>query len=76
MALDQEYFDAIQFKVAKKKYYNARKVDAVLEEFAPKFGIPVYRGFPFGHSPQCFTIDFRRPVKIENNAVTFPSTAR
>ena len=31
MALDKEFFDAIQFKVAKKKYYNARKVDAVLE---------------------------------------------
>ena len=32
MALDKEYFDAIHFKVAKKKYYNARKVDAVLED--------------------------------------------
>ena len=52
------------------------QVEAVLAEFAPKFGIPVYRGFPFGHSPQCCTIDFRRPVRIENNAVIFPAADR
>lgn len=32
MALDQAYFDAIQIEVVKKKYYNAKKVDAVLED--------------------------------------------
>lgn len=30
MALDQGYFDAINIEVAKKKYYNANKVEAVL----------------------------------------------
>lgn len=30
MALDKEYFDAINIEVAKKKYYNANKVEAVL----------------------------------------------
>lgn len=32
MALNQEYFDAISIDVVKKKYYNANKVNAVLED--------------------------------------------
>lgn len=32
MALDQAYFDAIHIDVVKKKYYNAGKVEAVLED--------------------------------------------
>ena len=32
MALDQEYFDSIQIDVVKKKYYNANKVNALLED--------------------------------------------
>lgn len=32
MALNQEYFDSIQIDVVKKKYYNANKVNAVLED--------------------------------------------
>lgn len=32
MALDQAYFDGIHIDVAKKKYYNANKVEAVLED--------------------------------------------
>ena len=32
MALDQNYFDAINIDVVKKKYYNANKVNAVLED--------------------------------------------
>ena len=30
MALDKEYFDAIHIDVVKKKYYNANKVEALL----------------------------------------------
>ena len=30
MALDKEYFDSIHIDIAKKKYYNAGKVEAVL----------------------------------------------
>ena len=55
---------------------DPKQIDAILEEFAPKFGVPVYRGFPFGHSPKCYTIDFTRPVEIRNNAVIFPATAK
>lgn len=31
MALDQDFFDSIQLEIAKKKYYNAGKVDAVIQ---------------------------------------------
>ena len=29
MALDKEYFDAINIDIVKKKYYNANKVNAL-----------------------------------------------
>lgn len=32
MALDQAYFDSIRIDIVKKKYYNANKVEAVLED--------------------------------------------
>ena len=32
MALDQYYFNSIQIELVKKKYYNANKVEAVLED--------------------------------------------
>lgn len=32
MALDKEYFDSISIDVVKKKYYNANKVNAVLDD--------------------------------------------
>ena len=48
------------------------EIDAILQEFAPKFGVPVYKGFPFGHSPECCTIDFSRKVEIKNGELVFP----
>ena len=48
------------------------QVDAVLKEFAPKLGVPVYRGFPFGHSSRSFTIDFSRRAEIKDGKVIFP----
>ena len=49
------------------------EVDSVLKEFAPKLGVPVYRGFPFGHSSQCYTIDFNRRAEIRDGQIVFPS---
>ena len=49
------------------------EMEAIQKEFAPKFGIPVYCGFPFGHDRTCCTIDFRRPVEIRDNTVIFPA---
>ena len=44
----------------------------MLKELAPQFGVPVHRGFPFGHSPECWTIDFRRKAVIKNGELVFP----
>ena len=49
------------------------QVEEVQKEFIPKFGVPVYQGFPFGHSPNCYAIDFRRRVEIRNSTVYFPA---
>ena len=76
--LDRKFFDGAAGVVFCQfvKSGTRAEVDAVLAEFAPKFGVPVYRGFPFGHSSRCATIDFRRQVVIKNNAVTFPAVAK
>lgn len=49
------------------------EVAAVLKEMAPELGVPVCRGFPFGHSSRCATIDFRRKVVVEDGMLTFPA---
>ncbi len=36
MALDRDYFDAINIDLVKKKYYNANKVNAVLDDIREK----------------------------------------
>ena len=48
-------------------------VDAVLAELAPKFDISVYCGFPFGHTPECATVDFGREAVIKDGELTFPA---
>ena len=53
-----------------------KELAAIRKEYAPKLGIPVYEGFPFGHSRKCCTIDFSRPVEIKDNAVIFPAVAK
>jgi muramoyltetrapeptide carboxypeptidase len=50
-----------------------KEVDALLKETAPKLGVPVYMGFPFGHTSNSYCIDFTRPVEIKNSAITFPA---
>ena len=49
------------------------EIDAVLAEFAPRFGVPVYCGFPFGHTSECATIDFGRRAVVKNGELTFPA---
>lgn len=49
------------------------EIDAVLAEFAPRFGVPVYCGVPFGHTAECVTIDFSRKAVIENGELSFPA---
>lgn len=76
--LDRKFFDGAAGVVFCQfiKSGKAAEVSAVLEEFAPKFGVPVYRGFPFGHSARCAAVDFRRQVVIKDNAVTFPAVVK
>ena len=51
---------------------DKEQIDIVLEKFAGKLDIPVYRGFPFGHQADNLVIDFFRPAFIKNNVITFP----
>ncbi|MBE6391485.1 MAG: LD-carboxypeptidase [Lentisphaerae bacterium] len=51
---------------------DKKQIDIVLEKFAGKLDIPVYRGFPFGHQADNLVIDFSRPAFIKNNVITFP----
>ena len=48
----------------------------VLKEFAPKFNVPVYLGFPYGHHPKNLAIDFSRNVVITNGVLTFPAVKK
>ena len=76
--LDRKFFDGAAGVVFCQfiKSGKASEVNAVLAEFAPKFGVPVYRGFPFGHSSRCAAVDFRRKVVITDNRLTFPAVAK
>ena len=48
----------------------------VLKEFAPKFKVPVYLGFPFGHHTKNLAIDFSRDVVISNGVLKFPAVKK
>ncbi|MBP5531674.1 MAG: LD-carboxypeptidase [Lentisphaeria bacterium] len=76
--IDRKFFDGAAGVVLCQfvKCGKAAEVNAVLEEFAPKFGVPVYRGFPFGHSSRCAAIDFSRKVVIKDNQLTFPAVVK
>ena len=73
--LDRKFFDGASGVVFCHFYRcgTPAEVDAVLKEFASKLSVPVYRGFPFGHLPDTYTIDFSRRVEIKDSRVTFPA---
>ena len=76
--IDRKFFDGAAGVVFCQFFRcgKAAEVKAVLEEFAPKFGVPVYRGFPFGHSSRCATVDFSRQVVIKDGVLTFPAVVK
>lgn len=76
--IDRKFFDGAAGVVFCQfiKCGEKAEVAAVLEEFAPKFGVPVCSGFPFGHSSRCCTIDFSRPVEVKNGEIRFPAVAK
>ena len=47
-----------------------KEVDAILDNAAHRIGKPVYKGFPFGHSSNCYTLDFNRQIVIKDNQAT------
>ena len=55
-----------------RKGYKMQDFVPVLKESVPKFKVPVYPGFPFGHHTGKQTIDFSRNVVIFNGVLTFP----
>lgn len=59
-----------------KRCKNADQIDPVIREIAPKLGVPVYKGFPYGHSAKLYVIDFTRPVQIKNSKLTFPAVKK
>ena len=48
------------------------EVNAILDDVAKRINKPTYKGFPFGHSSNCYTIDFRRQFVIKDNQITIP----
>ena len=55
---------------------DAERIDPIIEEIAPKLGVPVYRGYPYGHSSKLYCIDFTRPVEIKKGQLTFPAVKK
>ena len=51
----------------------AGKIQAILQEIAPKLGVPVYANYPFGHTARSYCVDFTRPVEIKDGQVIFPA---
>ena len=58
------------------KIDSPAELQKVLKEIAPKFGVPVYNGYPFGHISRCYSVDFSRNVEIRNGTVVFPAVEK
>ena len=71
--LDRNFFDGAAGVVFCQFLRSGKpaEMEAAMNEFASKLSVPVYRGFPFGHSSKCYTIDFTRRVEIKDSKVTF-----
>ena len=55
---------------------DADKIDPIIREIAPKLGVPVYRGYPYGHSSKLYCIDLMCPVEIKKGQLTFPAVKK
>ena len=71
--LDRKFFDGAAGVVFGHflRSGTPAEMEAAMNEFASKLTVPVYRGFPFGHSSKCYTVDFSRRVEIKDSKVTF-----
>jgi len=44
--------------------WEKSRVEALFARFAAKVPCPVFSGYPYGHIPKSFAVDFMRPVRI------------
>ena len=51
-------------------------VSAMLADFSKKLACPVYKGFPFGHEPANFALDFHRTAVIKDGILSFALPVR
>ncbi|MBO4513307.1 MAG: LD-carboxypeptidase [Victivallales bacterium] len=51
---------------------SPEEISTILDDVAKRINKPTYKGFPFGHSSNCYTIDFSRQFVIKDNQVTIP----
>ena len=59
---------AVVFCDFNRKWEKAR-VDALFARFAAKVRCPVFSGYPYGHVPRSFAVDFTRPLCISKDGV-------
>ena len=57
---------AVVFCDFNRKWKKSR-VDELFSRFAAKVPCPVFSGYPYGHVPTSFAIDFTRPLSISEN---------
>lgn len=55
---------------------NDAVINKILQDFARKVKIPVYRGLPFGHTDRHMAIDFAREAVIKNGVIRFPAVKK
>lgn len=49
--------------------WDKPKVDAIFARFAAKVACPVFSGYPYGHVPRSFAVNFSRTVEISETGV-------
>ena len=49
--------------------WEKSKVDALFARFAAKVQCPVFSGYPYGHIPRSFAVDFTRPLRISATGI-------
>lgn len=49
--------------------WEKSKVDALFARFAAKVPCPVFSGYPYGHVPRSFAVDFTRPLRISETGI-------
>ncbi len=50
---------------------DPEEICAIQEELASRLTVPVYRGFPYGHERESYTMDYRSTAVMENGSVSF-----